>query len=130
MGKRKRIETNNGLSLKTIFRTTCQLVIFSLFASQNVQGFFHVQKVDYFSGTVSISNNNVRTRSFVAFSKNTRDDDHVQKQKSMPLVLLEETDSSNYATTPPWLRKTEYSTPDTVEREIERLTISLVEHEF
>lgn len=130
MGKRKRIETNDGLSLKTIFRTTCQLVIFSLFASQNVQGFFHVQKVDYFSGTVSISNNNVRTCSFVAFSKNSRDDDHVQKQKSMPLVLLEETDSSNYATTPPWLRKTEYSTPDTVEREIERLTISLVEHEF
>jgi ppGpp synthetase/RelA/SpoT-type nucleotidyltranferase len=109
---------------KRLARVTLQLASCALLASQPVSGFLQDQQWGR-----SITRTTVRLQfsGVDALEEQSMLDDSTTGSL---LVLTGEQGNSKYSTFPPWLRRSEQSTPEVVESEIDAVIIALAEHEF
>lgn len=122
MRKRTRIEMEK--QYKRLARVSIQLASCALLASQPVSGFLQDQQ---WGRSITRTTMRLQFSEVDAVEEKSMLDDSATGSL---LVLAGEQGNSKYSTFPPWLRRSEQSTPELVESEIDAVIIALAEHQF
>jgi len=107
----------HGHKIRTILRSAVQVAVVIISSSNVSSGFVHDTRT-HTSIHSPISSSSIR------FSTGEVAD------SSDVLVLTKNEEKNDYASVPPWLRRSEKSTPDMIESEVDSLILTLSEHDL